>query len=48
MNATFSNEVKEIKANREVELDLTQMPVGTYVIQVQGEHVRKTLKIVKQ
>ncbi len=48
MNATLFSEVKPIKLNREVELDLTQLPVGSYVIQVQGEHVRKTLKIVKQ
>jgi hypothetical protein len=48
MNATFLNETKEVKANREVDIDLTHMPVGSYVIQVQGNHVRKTMKIVKQ
>jgi len=48
MNATLFSEMKQIKANREVELDLTQMPVGSYVIMVEGEHVRKSLKIIKQ
>jgi hypothetical protein len=48
MNATFLNETKEVKANREVDVDLTQMPAGSYVIQVLGNHVRKTMKIVKQ
>lgn len=48
MNATFLNEIKEVKANREVDVDLTQMPAGSYVIQVLGNHVRKTMKIVKQ
>ena len=48
MNATFMNETKEVKANREVDVDLSHMPAGSYVIQVLGNHVRKTMKIVKQ
>lgn len=48
MNGNFLNETKEVKANREVDVDLTQMPAGSYVIQVLGNHVRKTMKIVKQ
>ena len=48
MNATFLNESKQVKANREVEVDMTHMPAGSYVIQVLGNHVRKTMKIVKQ
>lgn len=48
MNATFLNETKEVKANREVDVDLSHMPAGSYVIQVLGNHVRKTMKIVKQ
>jgi hypothetical protein len=45
---TMLDQRVQIPVSRQVELDLTQMPMGTYVIQLVGESVRKTVKVVKQ
>ena len=38
----------QIPASRQIDIDLTNMPMGTYVVQVIGDSVRKTVKVVKQ
>ena len=45
---TMLDQKVQIPASRQIELDLTRMPMGTYVIQLVGESVRKTVKVVKQ
>jgi hypothetical protein len=38
----------EVPATREVALDLSQYPVGVYVIQFTGKTVNTSLKVIKQ
>ena len=38
----------QIPSSRQIDIDLTNMPMGTYVVQVIGDSVRKTIKVVKQ
>jgi hypothetical protein len=45
---TMLDQRVQIPVSRQIELDLSQMPVGVYVVQLVGESVRKTVKVVKQ
>ena len=45
---TMLDQKVQIPVSRQIDLDLTHMPMGTYVIQLLGESVRKTVKVVKQ
>ena len=37
----------QIPVSRQIDIDLANMPMGTYVVQVIGDSVRKTVKVVK-
>jgi len=37
-----------VPQNRVIELDLTQLPTGVYVLMLSGETVRTTEKIIKE
>jgi hypothetical protein len=45
---TMLDQKVQIPASRQIAIDLSTMPTGTYVVQLLGESVRKTVKVVKQ
>lgn len=45
---TMLDQRVQIPASRQIDLDLSNMPMGTYVVQLIGESVRKTVKVVKE
>jgi hypothetical protein len=45
---TMLDQRVQIPLSRQIDLDLSNMPMGTYVVQLIGESVRKTVKVVKQ
>jgi hypothetical protein len=45
---TMLDQKVQIPLSRQIDLDLSNMPMGTYVIQLVGESVRKTVKVVKE
>ncbi len=48
LEKTILDESRDLDHSRIVTYDLSKMDAGTYVIQVSGSHVNKTLKISKQ
>jgi hypothetical protein len=45
---TMLDQRVQIPASRQIELDLSNMPMGTYMVQINGESVRKSVKVVKE
>lgn len=45
---TMLDQRVQIPVSRQIDLDLSNMPMGTYVVQLVGQSVRKTVKVVKQ
>jgi hypothetical protein len=48
LDKILTDELRKLDNSRIIEYDLSKMEAGTYLIQVSGQHVNKTLKLIKQ